>query len=77
MGIKTGCQYILPETCGQDIDVPLRTSEALSLVCHALMMSTPGAKISIQFPKLEKDARVSVLSVAPTVIACEGGNFTR
>lgn len=42
----------------------------VSLSYHALVMETPGAKISTQAPKLEKDALVSVLSVAPTVTAC-------
>jgi hypothetical protein len=32
-------------------------------------MSTPGAKISTQDPKLEKPALVSLLSVAATVMA--------
>lgn len=34
---------------------------------HAEMMSTPGPKMSTTGPKLEKDALLSLRSVAPTV----------
>src|SRR5690348_4676965 len=36
---------------------------------HAEVMFSPGAKMSTQLPKLENDARASVLVVAPTVMA--------
>ena len=39
------------------------------LVYHAETMAEPGAKMSTQLPKLENDARASLLVVAPTVIA--------
>ena len=42
---------------------------ALSPVLHALVMLTPGPKMSVQVPKLEKDALASLMSEAFTVIA--------
>ena len=42
---------------------------AVSLVFQAEVMLEPGAKMSTQVPKLENEARASVLVVAPTVIA--------
>jgi hypothetical protein len=38
-------------------------------VAEAEVIRTPGAKMSRQDPKFENEPRVSVLSVAPTVIA--------
>jgi len=65
-----------PATCGDAIDVPLIVLVAVSLVLHALVMSSPGAKTSTQVPKLEKEERRSSSSVplwatvvAPTVMA--------
>jgi hypothetical protein len=49
--------------------VPLMVLVAVVPPIHALRTLTPGAKISIKLPKLEKDARVSVESDAATVIA--------
>ena len=42
---------------------------ALVLPIQVLVMSWPGAKTSTAEPKLEKDALVSAIVVAPTVIA--------
>ena len=42
---------------------------AVSLVFQDEVMLLPGAKMSRHVPKLEKDARASVLVVAPTVFA--------
>ena len=42
---------------------------AVSLVFHDEVMLLPGAKMSRQVPKFEKDARASVVVVAPTVLA--------
>ena len=42
---------------------------AVSLVFHEEVMLDPGAKISTQVPKFEKDDRASVVVVDPTVIA--------
>jgi hypothetical protein len=58
-----------PATCGVAMDVPLMVLVAVSLVNQAEVMFTPGAKLSRQVPKLEKDARLSLMSVAPTVMA--------
>lgn len=58
-----------PATCGAAIDVPEIVFVAVSLVFQAEVMLEPGAKISRQVPKFEKDERASVLVVEPTVIA--------
>ena len=58
-----------PATCGEAIDVPLIVFVAVVLLNHDDVIPTPGAKISRQEPKLEKEALASVLLVAPTVIA--------
>src|SRR6266545_4452211 len=58
-----------PITCGVAIDVPLKLAVAVSLVFTDDTIATPGPKMSRQRPKLENDARRSVRSVAPTVIA--------
>src|SRR5262245_3251304 len=42
---------------------------AVSLVNHEDVMLTPGPNTSTQVPKLENDARRSLMSVAPSVIA--------
>ena len=64
------CRYnaATPAACGDAIDVPLIVLVELPGI-HADVMLTPGANRSTQVPKFENDARVSVLSVAPTVIA--------
>ena len=59
----------LPETWGQAMEVPLMVLVASSPLIHVEVMSTPGAKISTQAPQLEKEARASDESVAPTVMA--------
>jgi hypothetical protein len=54
------------------MDVPLRLVPSESsggVFAFAEIMSFPGAKMSTQAPKLEKDALASISSVAPTVIA--------
>ena len=60
----------LPETWGHAIDVPDMTAVKWLLVVlkPALVISTPGAKMSTHEPKLEKYALLSSMSVAPTVI---------
>jgi TctA family transporter len=51
------------------MEVPLRTLVAVLLAMLELNTLTPGAKISTKEPKLEKEARMSVLaSMAPTVM---------
>jgi len=42
---------------------------AVSLVDQVDLMEEPGAKMSTQVPKLEKEERASVLVVEPTVMA--------
>jgi hypothetical protein len=42
---------------------------AVALPIHADVMFTPGALMSTQLPRLENDAKPSLISVAPTVIA--------
>jgi len=51
------------------IDVPETLLVAVVLPIHELMIFCPGAKMSTTEPKLEKDARVSAIVVAPTVFA--------
>jgi hypothetical protein len=58
-----------PATCGDAIDVPDKIWVELELVCHADLMSDPGANRSRHEPKFEYDARASVRVVAPTVNA--------
>src|SRR5258705_12721830 len=59
----------IPATCGDAIDVPSSVFVAVSLAMPTDRMPTPGANRSTQLPKFENDARVSVIDVAPTVIA--------
>jgi hypothetical protein len=49
-----------PATCGDAIDVPEMVFDAVSLVFHAEVMLTPGAKTSTHGPQSEKEARTSV-----------------
>jgi hypothetical protein len=59
-----------PATCGEAMDVPLSTADAVSDVMPTDCTFTPGAKMSTEVPKLENEARASVLlSIAPTVMA--------
>ena len=51
------------------MEVPEIVLVAVSLVFHDEVMLEPGAKISTQVPKFEKDERASVLVVEPTVMA--------
>jgi len=50
-------------TCGDAIEVPLSVAVHVSQVNQAPKTPTPGAKMSTQVPKFEKDARRSNLSV--------------
>ena len=68
-GVAPRTSAAAPATCGAAIEVPLMVLVAVSLVFHAEVMFSPGAKMSVQVPKLEKEARASVLVVALTVIA--------
>src|SRR6266508_2542318 len=58
-----------PVVCGVAIDVPLMVFVAVLLEYQSDVMLTPGPKMSTHVPKFENDARVSVLSVAATVMA--------
>lgn len=69
LGFADRTSAAAPATCGEAIDVPLAVRVAVLLVYHAEGMFTPGAKMSRQLPKLENDARASLVPVAPTVIA--------
>src|SRR5262245_17177691 len=65
-----------PAACGVAIDVPSLTKVATLLVYQSEVIAVPGAKRSRHEPKLEycpvvKWARLSLVSVAPTVIAAE------
>ena len=72
-GVASGslCRWsaAIPATCGDAIDVPDSERIAVDEVRHADTMLTPGANRSTHVPKFENDARMSVLPVAPTVIA--------
>src|SRR5215813_13364768 len=72
-GVKLGfwatIKAATPVTCGAAIEVPLSDRVAVSSVRYDERMFTPGANRSTQVPTLENDARLSPMSVAPTVIA--------
>ena len=51
------------------MEVPFNDLVAVLLPRKSETMFTPGANRSRHLPKLEKDARVSVMSLAPTVSA--------
>src|SRR6266511_45284 len=68
-GLTAATRAAAPATCGVAIEVPLMVLVAVSLVIQDEVMLTPGAKMSTQVPKLENEARLSLMSVAPTVIA--------
>jgi hypothetical protein len=65
------CRYsaAAPATCGEAIDVPLMVFVAVLLVYHAEVIEAARREDVEALPKLEYDARASVLVVAPTVIA--------
>lgn len=56
-----------PATCGAAIEVPEMVLVAVSLVLHAAVTPDPGAKISVQVPKFEKEERESPCCIALTV----------
>jgi hypothetical protein len=56
-------------TCGAAMLVPLMVVSVLSAELLALVMEAPGANMNKQPPTLEKEARVSLEVVAPTVMA--------
>mmetsp|Transcript_59126 Transcript_59126/g.183578 ORF Transcript_59126/g.183578 Transcript_59126/m.183578 type:complete len:261 (-) Transcript_59126:721-1503(-) len=58
-----------PATCGHAMEVPLMDAEAVSLLLWADVMEEPGAKMSMQLPKLLYPARLSLDVVAATVMA--------
>jgi hypothetical protein len=68
-GLACAISAAVPVTCGVAMEVPLIVLVAVLLVFQADVMLLPGAKMSTQVPKLEYDARESVLVVAPTVTA--------
>ncbi len=72
LALGTPCKYnaTVPATCGEAIEVPLRVAVAVLLPIQSEVMLTPGANTSSTEPMLENDALVSVISVAPTVMAC-------
>ena len=59
----------LPAMWGAANEVPLIVCVGCSSLYHVEVMLEPGAKMSTQDPQLEKLERVSLLSMAPTVIA--------
>src|SRR5262245_7028277 len=72
-GVHVGCADTMmaaaPVTCGAAIEVPEIVFVAVSLLTQAEVMATPGANRSRQRPLFENEARLSLMSVAPTVIA--------
>ena len=58
-----------PATCGDAIDVPDMIAVGLFAEIPAEVIETPGAITSTHFPRLLKLAKVSVRSLAATVIA--------
>merc|ERR1719277_1875658 len=71
VGSADNSRAATPDTCGHDMEVPLKIATAKSLREDAEKISEPGAKMSMQFPMLLKlDRRSSRLVIDPTVIAC-------
>src|SRR3989441_11045162 len=68
-GLVSRYRAAAPATCGVAMDVPLMVLVARSPVSQSDVVFTPGAKISTHGPKLENDAMLSLMSVAPTVSA--------
>lgn len=62
-----------PATWGHAIEVPEMVRVAVEEPTQALVTLTPGAKTSTTSPKLEKLARLSLMSVAPIVQTWKGG----
>ena len=58
-----------PATWGDAIEVPLMVFVAVFVLYQSDVMPTPGALMSTQLPKFEKDANPSLMSVAATVMA--------
>ena len=58
-----------PATWGLAIEVPFQVAVDVVERWVAERIPAPGAKMSRQLPKFEKEARASVEVVAPTVIA--------
>src|SRR5690606_19637191 len=69
VGLADRIRAATPATCGAAIDVPLIVLVAVLEVDHAEGILGPGPKLSRQEPKFETDARLSLLAVAPTVLA--------
>jgi hypothetical protein len=69
VGFALNSAAATPATCGEAIDVPEMVLMAVELFIHADVMDVPGAKMSRHEPKFEYEARTSVRSVAPTVMA--------
>ena len=69
VGFEARYSAAAPAACGAAIDVPLIVFVAVSDASQSDVIETPSAKTSTQWPKFEKLARASVMSVAPTVIA--------
>lgn len=69
LGLNCLYSAATPATCGEAIEVPLNVAVAVSELNHDDRIPEPGAKRSRHAPKLENDARASVVVVAPTVIA--------
>src|SRR6266511_1181226 len=68
-GLAAATRAAAPATCGVAIEVPLMVLVAVSLVIQDEVMLTPGAKMSTQVPKLENEARLSLLSVTQSMPA--------
>ena len=69
VGVSPRISAMAPATCGLAIEVPESTAVPLLLVELAEVMLPPGAKMSMQAPKLENEDMPSPRSVEPTVIA--------
>ena len=69
VGVALRIRAAAPATCGAAIEVPLIVLVAVSPVLQAEVMFWPGAKMSVQVPQLENEARASVFVEALTVIA--------
>ena len=68
-GFADSASAAAPATCGDAIEVPLMVLVAEFPPIQAEVMLLPGAKMSTQLPKFEKDERASFWVVEPTVIA--------
>jgi len=69
LGLRLRRTATSPATWGQAIEVPERTRTAEGDPIQQLVIASPGAKISQQVPKLEKEARISAwLPLASAVV---------